>query len=166
MTGFLLLVLAGCGGGAGGETSAALAPPSVEEEGSPAGAVKKDSAAMKQVIDSTLIPEPGVEPVREDFNYGGGARDPFASLLDGRSMGPELKDLDLVGVVYVERDAKASTVILRDRVSRKQYNAREGERVGRARVSTIGARTVTFTVDDFGTQREVTLSMRKREDVP
>jgi len=166
MTGFLLLVLAGCGGGGGGETSAALSPPAGDEAGNSAGAAKTDSAVVKQVIDSTLIPEPGVEPVREEFNYSGGARDPFASLLDGRSIGPELKDLDVVGVVYVEQDPKSSTVVLRDRVSGKQYSAREGERVGRARVSTIGARAVTFTVDDFGTQREVTLAMRKREDVP
>ncbi|TFH66768.1 MAG: hypothetical protein E4G90_01820, partial [Gemmatimonadales bacterium] len=38
---------------------------------------------------------------REVFSYGGGLRDPFESLLNQTSIGPELPDLTLVGV-YVD----------------------------------------------------------------
>lgn len=162
----LILTLAGCGGGGGAQNEGVSPPPSVEDE-APATPAPQGAAVEKPApLDSSLIPEPGQELVRETFSYGGGSRDPFASLLEGRGIGPELGDLDLVGVIYVERDAESSAVVLRDRVSGRQYTAKEGERVGRARVSSIGARSVTFTVDDFGTQREVTLSLRKREDVP
>jgi len=163
---FLLLGLAACGGG-GGEARLAVAPDSEEDQAALAPPGTRDSAvAAPAVMDSSLIPEPGSELVREDFSYSGGNRDPFASLLEGKSIGPELGDLDVVGLIYVERNPESSAAVLRDRVNRKQYTAREGERVGRARVISVGATTVTFTIDDFGTQREVTLAMRKREDVP
>ena len=39
-----------------------------------------------------------IEVMRETFAYAGGTRDPFASLINGASTGPEIADLDLVGV--------------------------------------------------------------------
>lgn len=158
------LVVAGCGGGqaASNPTKAAGA-----EEDAPAAAAQTKTAQAKPVaIDSSLIPEPGQEIPRENFNYRGGTRDPFKSLLEGRTVGPELGDLDLVSVAHFPRDSKSSSAVLWDRVNRKQYTAHEGERVGRARVVSISQRSVEFTIDDFGTQRSVTLVIRKREDVP
>jgi hypothetical protein len=87
-------------------------------------------------------------------------------LLEGRSVGPELADLDLVSIAYLPRDSKSSSAVLWDRVNLKQYTAHEGERIGRARVVSISQRSVEFTIDDFGTQRSVTLVIRKTEDVP
>ena len=81
------------------------------------------------------------------------------------NIGPELSDLDLVGIAYQERAPAASVAVLRDRVTGKRYSVREGERAGRARVANIGPKTVTFTIDDYGTTRQVTLSLRKREDI-
>ena len=39
-----------------------------------------------------------IEVMRETFAYAGGTRDPFASLIDKDNSGPEIGDLDLVGV--------------------------------------------------------------------
>ena len=164
----LLAALAGCGGGsngaAQGSPSKAIAGLEEEETGK-APAAKAAAVPEGRKIDPSLIPEPGAPLVRETYSYMGGSRDPFASVLEGASVGPELADLDLVAVYYQERNQPASVVVLRDRVTLKRYSVREGERVGRARVAEIRPKDVTFTIDDYGTQRRVTLSIRKREDI-
>jgi hypothetical protein len=161
-----LLVLAGCGGGQAATNPAASAAAVEEDAPAAATAAQKTDSVKTVAIDSSLIPEPGQEIPRESFNYRGGTRDPFKSLLEGRSVGPELGDLDLVSVAHFARDPKSSSAVLWDRVNLKQYTAHEGERIGRARVVSISQRSVEFTIDDFGTQRNVTLVIRKREDVP
>jgi hypothetical protein len=167
----LLGVLAGCGGGSNGAAQApAQAAAGLEEDvnakpasaaGTTAGAT---APAAAKKIDPSLIPEPGAPIQRESYNYVGGSRDPFASVLEGASIGPELADLDVAGIWYNKANNAASVVVLRDRVSLKRYPVREGERVGRARVAEIQEKQVTFTIDDYGTTRRVTLSLRKRED--
>jgi hypothetical protein len=165
----LLLSLLGCGGGANGATPApSPAAAGLDEE--PAGKTSANKSAEPAKaggpkIDPSLIPQPGSTLVRETYEYGGGSRDPFASVLEGTSVGPELADLDLTGIYYMERSPAMSVAVLKDRVTGKRYSVREGERVGRARVSDIKPKDVTFTVDDYGTQRQVTLSIRKREDI-
>lgn len=160
-----LLVVAACGGGQAATNPATS--PAGAEEGAPANQAAAKTAPPKTVaIDSSLIPEPGQEIPRENFSYRGGTRDPFKSLLEGRNVGPELADLDVVSIAHFPRDSKSSSAVLWDRVNLKQYTAHEGERVGRARVASISQRAVEFTIDDFGTQRSVTLVIRKREDVP
>lgn len=166
----LLAVLAGCGGGGASAGNAPANPVAgLEEEAS--GAAAKNAAPgapaapQPRKIDPSLIPAPGTPLVRETYSYSGGNRDPFASVLEGTSIGPELADLDLVAISYIERTPSASVAVLKDRITGKRYNLREGERAGRARVSDIGPKDVTFTFDDYGTQRQVTLSLRKREDI-
>ena len=159
-----LLAGAGCGGGQAATNPTKAA--GVEEDTPAASAQTKTVQPKVVAIDSSLIPEPGQEIPRENFTYRGGTRDPFKSLLEGRNVGPELGDLDLVSVAHFPRDSKSSSAVLWDRVNHKQYTAHEGERVGRARVVSISQRSVEFTIDDFGTQRSVTLVIRKREDVP
>jgi hypothetical protein len=158
-----LLVVAGCGGGQAATNPAARG---VEEDAPAAAAAAKTAQPKVVAIDSALIPEPGQEIPRENFSYRGGTRDPFKSLLEGKSVGPELTELDLVSDAHFPRDPKSSSAVLWDRTSHKQYTAHEGERIGRARVVSISQRSVEFTIDDFGTQRSVTLVIRKREDVP
>lgn len=158
-----LLVGAGCGGG---QAASNPTKPGVEDDAPAASAQTKTAQPKVVAIDSSLIPEPGQEIPRENFTYRGGTRDPFKSLLEGRNVGPELGDLDLVSVAHFPRDSKSSSAVLWDRINKKQYTAHEGERVGRARVVSISQRSVEFTIDDFGTQRSVTLVIRKREDVP
>ena len=165
----LLAALAGCGGGgASAGTPANPAAGLVEDETPAAGQSKAPAApagAQAAKIDPSLIPAPGAPVGRETYSYSGGSRDPFVSVLEGTGIGPELADLDLVAISYIERTPSASVAVLKDRITGKRYNLREGERAGRARVSDIGPKDVTFTFDDYGTQRQMTLSLRKREDI-
>ena len=162
----LLATLAGCGGGGAAKPPAPDPAAGIEEEGGAKAAAAKAAAQAQPAgpkIDESLIPSPGTPITRETYSYVGGGRDPFASVLDAPGVGPELVDLDLVMILYQERAASASVAVLRDRISLKRYTVREGDRLGRARVSTIGAKDVTFTIDDYGTERQVTLSLRKQE---
>jgi len=166
-----LAVLAGCGGGGGASPPPAAADPAAAvEEGAgtktAAGQPAAPAAAAAPKIDQSLIPEPGTPIVRETYSYTGGTRDPFASVLDAPGLGPELADLDLLVIIYQERDPSASVAVLRDRISLKRYTIREGDRLGRSRVSAIRAKDVTFTIDDYGTERQVTLVLRKQETKP
>jgi len=162
----LLVLLAGCGGGATEDDAAARpadAAAGIEEEGAAKPAPKPQAPKPMVKVDESLIPPPGTPLSRETYAYAGGSRDPFASVLDGSSLGPELPDLDLVAIYYIERNPAQSVAVLRDRVTNKNYTVHEGERVGRARASDIRPRDVTFAIDDFGTIRQVTLSLRKQE---
>jgi hypothetical protein len=160
----LIAALAGCGGG--GDANAGNAPTAVaavDDEAAGAAAAKAPAPAAPQTpkIDPSLVPEPGAPLVRESYSYVGGNRDPFLSVLEGANIGPELADLDLVIILYQERTPSASVAVLRDRATGKRYTLREGDRAGRSRVSDIGPKDVTFTFDDYGTQRQVTLTLRK-----
>lgn len=104
--------------------------------------------------------------VREVFSYTGGSRDPFVSLLEISRVGPELPDLSLVAIYYDTRSPSNSVVVMREKVSSKRHNLRQGDRIGRIRVASIRPKDVTFTIDDFGTDRQETLTLRKQEDTP
>jgi hypothetical protein len=159
----LLAALAGCGGGGAAPAPAANPAAAVEEESAPkpAGAAQKPAPAPK--IDESLIPPAGTLPVRESYSYTGAGRDPFESVLGRGTAGPELADLLLVAIYYQEQSPAASVAVLRDRVSGKRYAVREGERLGRMRIASIRPKDVTFSIDDYGTERQETLSLRKQE---
>lgn len=106
-----------------------------------------------------------VEVLRETFAYGGGARDPFASLINTKSAGPELIDLQLVGIYQDMRSSANSVVVLREKQSGKRHKLRTGDQIGRLRVAQIRNKDVVFTVEDFGFERQETLSLRKQEDL-
>lgn len=106
-----------------------------------------------------------VEVLRETFAYGGGARDPFGSLINTKSAGPELIDLQLVGIYQDMRSSANSVVVLREKQSGKRHKLRTGDQIGRLRVAQIRNKDVVFTVEDFGFERQETLSLRKQEDL-
>jgi len=106
-----------------------------------------------------------VEVLRETFAYGGGARDPFGSLINTKSAGPELIDLQLVGIYQDMRTSANSVAVLRDKQSGKRHKLRTGDQIGRLRVAQIRNKDVVFTVEDFGFERQETLSLRKQEDL-
>ena len=108
---------------------------------------------------------PGSDVLREAYSYGGGTRDPFQSLVNNKDAGPELSDLQLVGVYQDVRSAANSVAIVRDKKSTKRYKLRTGDQVGRLRVAQIRPKDVVFTIEDFGFERQETLSLRKQEDV-
>jgi hypothetical protein len=160
----LLALLAGCGGGKDASVTVAVDPgAAVEDNAAKPAAAPAPTAPRPIKVDQSLIPEPGAPMARETYAYSGGSRDPFASVLEGGSAGPELADLDLVAVYYQERNPAGSVAVLRDRLNGKRYNVREGERLGRMRVSDIRQKDVTFTIDDYGTERQQTLTIRKQE---
>jgi hypothetical protein len=104
-----------------------------------------------------------IEVMRETFAYAGGTRDPFASLINGSSAGPEIGDLDLVGVYQDLRSSSNSIVVLREKATTKRHKMRVGDQLGRARLVQIRPRDAVFTIRDFGFERQETLSLRKQE---
>ena len=56
-----------------------------------------------------------IEVMRETFAYAGGTRDPFASLINKDKNGPEIADLDLVGVYLDLRTPTNNVVVLREK---------------------------------------------------
>lgn len=160
----LLALAAACGGG--GAAAPAVDPTAgVEDASAPAGTAAARPAPATRKIDLSQIPEPGTPIMRETYAYSGAARDPFASVLETSNLGPEFPDLDLVGLMYNARNPAQSVVVLRDRLNGKRYAVREGDRLGRMRVASIRPNDVTFSIDDYGTERQETLSIKKPEGI-
>src|SRR5689334_19150493 len=57
-----------------------------------------------------------MDVLRETFAYQGGARDPFSSLIANASTGPELADLELVGIYVNQQTPSSSVVVLREKL--------------------------------------------------
>ena len=148
--------------------------------GSPAAAVAPTTAAAAPSAartDSSSTPSPDVaaddsvrkakdlELSRETFAYSGAARDPFNSLLNMAKNGPELADLQLVGIYQNLRTPTANIAVFREKDGGKRHKLRAGDQVGRSRLVQIRERDVVFMIEDFGFERQETLSLRKQEDV-
>lgn len=104
------------------------------------------------------------EIMRETFAYSGGTRDPFASLVKSASVGPELADLNLVAIYQDMRYANNSVAILRDKKSGRRFRLKVGDELGRMKVAQIRQKDVVFTIEDFGFERQETLSLRRPEE--
>lgn len=133
-------------------------PDSVKADSAGADSTRLDAATA-----DSLNRAREVEVMRESFAYGGGTRDPFASLLDVTLSGPEFSNLELVGVYQDLRSPSNSVVVLREKVSLRRYKLRRGDQVGRAQLIQIRPRDAVFTISDFGFERQETLSLRKQE---
>ena len=163
--------------------SAAASAQNAPGEATPAQQLARaDSARRAQLAASTAAPDSAAaaptpapaaaqspqqesDVLRETFAYGGGARDPFMSLINTKSAGPELVDLTLVAIYQDMRSSANSVAVLREKQSGKRHKLRTGDQIGRLRVAQIRAKDVVFTVEDFGFERQETLSLRKQEDV-
>lgn len=121
---------------------------------------QRDSAAR---ADTT---PPSSSLLREVFAYEGGGRDPFLSLLKSGDVRPLINDLRLTTIVYDGRFAARSVAILRDITNRKIYRVKTGDIVGRLKVTQIRPREVVFTVQEFGFERQETLSLTRQEETP
>jgi len=121
----------------------------------PAAAQERDSAAV-----------PAASLIREVFAYEGGGRDPFMSLLKSGDVRPLISDLRLTTVVYDGRFASRSVAVLRDITNRRIYRVKTGDIIGRLKVTQIRPREVVFTVQEFGFERQETLSLAKQEGMP
>ncbi len=105
------------------------------------------------------------EMYRETFAYSGSIRDPFNSLLNMAKAGPEVADLQLVGIYQNVRVPSGSVAVFREKEGGKRHKLRAGDQLGRSRVVQIRERDVVFMIEDFGFERQETLSLRKQEDV-
>jgi hypothetical protein len=120
-------------------------------------------SATPAAPDSTAGNEQDRSIGRESFSYTGGSRDPFVSLLQSAKVGPELPDLLLVAIYYDTRNPTASVTVMREKVGGKKYVLKSGDKLGRMKVSEIRPKDVVFLIDDFGTERQETVSLRKEE---
>ena len=120
--------------------------------------------AAAQERDSTAVPAASL--IREVFAYEGGGRDPFMSLLKSGDVRPLISDLRLTTVVYDGRFASRSVAVLRDITNRRIYRVKTGDIIGRLKVTQIRPREVVFTVQEFGFERQETLSLAKQEGMP
>ena len=96
---------------------------------------------------------------REVYEYAAeGRRDPFFSLILTEDLRPLLSDLKLVAVLY-DASGRRSVAIMRDLQTNAQYRVSMGTTLGRMRVVQIKPRSVIFSVDEFGLQRQDSLFM-------
>lgn len=109
---------------------------------------------------------PPLTLVREVFAYEGGGRDPFMSLLRSGDVRPLISDLKLTTIVYDARYAARSVAVLRDITNRRIYRVKTGDIIGRLKVTQIRPREIVFTVQEFGFERQETLSLAKQEETP
>jgi hypothetical protein len=106
-----------------------------------------------------------LEMSRETFAYSGSTRDPFNSLLNMAKSGPEVADLQLVGIYQNLRSPSSSVAVFREKKDGgKRHKLRAGDQLGRSRLLQIRDRDVVFMIEDFGFERQETLSLRKQED--
>jgi hypothetical protein len=105
-----------------------------------------------------------IEVMRETFAYGGGTRDPFASLITKDDSSIEIGNLDLVGVYLDLKTPSNNVIVLREKgADGKRHKMRVGDQLGRSRLVQIRARDAVFMIADFGYERQETLSLRKQE---
>ena len=147
------------------------APDSASLAATPAAATaKSDSVVMadaEAAVADSIRKAREIDVTRETFAYAGGTRDPFSSLINRSKDGPELADLELVGVYQDLRTSSNSVVVLREKVSTKRHKLRVGDQLSRARLVQIRPRDAVFMITDFGFERQETLSLRKQEvDTP
>jgi hypothetical protein len=146
-------------------TTPAAAQAVATATGAPAPAATAPRPEDAAAADS-LGAESEASLLRETFAYGGAPRDPFASLIKSAHAGPELGDLQLVGIYEDLRYSGNSIAVLREKTKDgKRHKLRVGDQIGRLRVTQIRPKEVVFTVQDFGYERQETLSLRKQEDL-
>jgi len=142
----------------------AVAPLAAQAKPDTTAAARRDTSARRdtgQLSDTTPL-----SLLREQFAYEGGSRDPFVSLLKSGDVRPLISDLKLVGIYYDERYTARSVAVLRDITTTKRYRVRVSDVLGRLRVTQIRPREVVFTVQEFGYERQETLSLAKQEVTP
>ncbi len=163
----LLGLVTACGGGAGTAASdsaiAAITAESTTTVAAPVAAAAAPAPAQTVALDTAALASD--QPLlRETFGYNVTSRDPFRAVISADSRGPELPDLRLVGIIYDERSPANSVATFRDIGSNLRFNVRPGDRIGRILVASVQQTDVVLRMNDFGTVREQTYSLRKTED--
>jgi hypothetical protein len=103
---------------------------------------------------TTSAAEPTV--MRETFDYARDTRrDPFVSLMTTSDLRPTLTDLRLTGILY-DLSGRRPVAILRD-IAGGQWRVTTGMTLGRMRVAQIKPKTIIFTIEEFGFNRQDSL---------
>jgi hypothetical protein len=133
-----------------------------------AGEVAQADSVARMARDSarsdSLRRQRETEVLRETFTYSGANRDPFVSLINLPTEGPEFANLQLVAIYQDLRYAGNSIAVVRDKAANKRYSVRAGDRSGRMRIAQIRQRDVVLTIEDLGFERQETLSLRRQEE--
>ena len=82
-------------------------------------------------------------------------RDPFVSLMTTSDLRPTLTDLRLTGILY-DLSGRRPVAILRD-IAGGQWRVTTGMTLGRMRVAQIKPKTIIFTIEEFGFNRQDSL---------
>jgi hypothetical protein len=143
----------------------AVTQPAAPRQTAPAAVALSDSLAQDAAWADSVRKAKELEMSRETFAYSGSTRDPFNSLLNMAKNGPEVADLQLVGIYQNLRSPSASVAVFREKDGGKRHKLRAGDQLGRSRLVQIRERDVVFMIEDFGFERQETLSLRKQEDV-
>lgn len=116
------------------------------------------SSAPVAATKSSAIPT-SITITRETFDYARtGRRDPYQSLMTSSEIRPLISDLKLTSVAY-DSTGQHSVAILRDLVTKERYMLKVGQQLGRLRVANIKYKSVVFSIDEFGFNRQETLQM-------
>jgi hypothetical protein len=99
---------------------------------------------------------PDAPVMRESFDYARDTRrDPFVSLMTTSDLRPTLTDLRLTGILY-DLSGRRPVAILRD-IAGGQWRVTTGMTLGRMRVAQIKPKTIVFTIEEFGFNRQDSL---------
>ena len=137
----------------------AAAPPSAPAS-TPAAPAAQNTQVVQQGAPkpATNAANKGVDaPVmRETFDYTRDTRrDPFVSLMTTSDLRPTLSDLRLTGILY-DLSGRRPVAILRD-IAGGQWRVTTGMTLGRMRVAQIKPKTIIFTIEEFGFNRQDSL---------
>ena len=137
------------------------ANPTASKQPATAGGTQGAAGAPQRRPALTIAPEtaPVKAPIimREVFAYdAGGRRDPFVSLLTSTELRPTVADLKLV-VVLFDESGRRPVAVMRDVSTNTQYRVTTGMTLGRMRVAEIKRRSVIFTIEEFGLNRQDSL---------
>ncbi len=148
-------ILTACGGGEPEPAATAVGQ----------GAAPGAGLQQTQVDSEVVVQSRGeTELMREVFSYRGATRDPFISLLESGDVRPLVQDLRITSITFDPRYPAASVAVLRDTIVNRSYALRVGDEVGRIRVAEITPGQVVIIVSEFGSERQVVLRQRRRQE--
>jgi len=159
------LLAAASGAGAQATKTPATKTPATKQAGTTAGAQgqtqNKAPSQPQRRPALAIAPETAAAkaPVimREVYEYdAGGRRDPFVSLLMSTDLRPTVADLRLV-IVLFDQTGRRPVAVMRDITTNTQYRVTTGMTLGRMRVAEIKRRSVIFTIEEFGLNRQDSL---------
>ena len=140
------------------ETAKPASRTTVSAEAAGTVAPTTSPSAAPSAKSTSAIPT-SITIARETFDYARtGRRDPYKSLMTSTDIRPLLSDLKLVSVAYDSSGAH-SVAVLRDITTKERYMLKVGQQLGRLRVASIKSKSVVFSIDEFGFNRQETLQM-------